>query len=353
MLSYVLRRILWMIPTLFGITLLIFLLLHAAPGDPAAIMVGIGSAGELSEEADVEARIEKARERYLLDQPLWRQYLHFLGPFSMAGDGHAWFGGSGERPWRGLLVLDLGSEWRRPSVPVVEELGRRLLVTIPLSLVSVLLSYLIAIPLGIYSAVRRGTVADNAVTVLLFVLYSVPTFWAGLMLILTFGAAGFDLLPVIGLHDKDAGDLGLWGWTWDLVRHCILPIATMTYVSVAYISRQMRVGMLEVIRQDYVRTARAKGLSERVVILKHCLRNSLIPVLTLFASILPILVGGSIIVETVFDIPGMGKYAYEALLSRDFNVVMTTTTFSAVLTLVGILLSDVSYALVDPRIRYE
>jgi peptide/nickel transport system permease protein len=189
--------------------------------------------------------------------------------------------------------------------------------------------------------------------VLLFVLYSIPTFWAGLMLILCFGASGLDWLPVLGLHDKDAADLSWGAYAWDTVLHGVLPVATLTYGGLAYLSRQMRVGMIDQIRQDYVRTARAKGLSERAVVLKHALRNSVIPVITIFASILPVLIGGSVIVEMVFDIPGMGKYALDGLLQRDYGIIMATTTFSAFMTLLGILLSDVAYAMVDPRISYD
>jgi len=259
---------------------------------------------------------------------------------------------SGQEPWGGLLCLDLGDEMQK-KLPVASELWKRLKVTVPLSLISVILSYLIALPMGIYSVRRQGTKADAFSTLLLFILYSIPTFWAGLMLIQVFGGAGLDWLPVIGLHDKDAAEFTPTEYFIDLVKHSILPIVTMTYVTLAYLSRQMRSGMLEVIRQDYIRTARAKGVSERVVIYKHALRNSLIPVITLFATVLPILVGGSIIVEKVFDIPGMGKYAFEGLLRRDFYIVMATTIFVGIMTQFGILLSDLTYSLVDPRIRHD
>ena len=259
---------------------------------------------------------------------------------------------SGEDPWGGLLAGDLGREMQSRE-SVAEELLRRLKVTVPLSLISVLLSYLIALPLGIFSVRGQGTFLDGVATVVLFVLYSIPTFWAGLMLILVFGATGVDWFPVLGLHDKDAASMDLAAWLWDLCLHAVLPVATLTYGSFAYLSRQMRAGMLDVIRQDYIRTARAKGLSERVVIYKHALRNSMIPVITLLASILPILIGGSVIVEKVFNIPGMGMYAFEGLLRRDFYIVMATTLFVGIMTQVGILLSDITYSLVDPRIRHD
>jgi peptide/nickel transport system permease protein len=276
----------------------------------------------------------------------------------------AWFGwyytdgggdrvrNSGEDSWGGLLCFELGNEMQAKT-PVAPELWKRLKVTVPLSLVSVFLSYLIALPLGIFSVRRQGTKVDGVMTIGLFVLYSVPTFWAGLMLILVFGKTGLDWLQTLGLHDKDADSFGAFRYAWDTLLHAVLPIATLTYASLAYLSRQMRAGMLEVIRADFIRTARAKGLSERVVVYKHALRNSMIPVLTLLASILPILIGGSIIVEKVFDIPGMGKYAFEGLLRRDFRIVMPTTLFVGVMTQFGILLSDITYSLVDPRIRYD
>jgi len=352
-LGYVLRRILWIIPTMIGITLIVFVAIRLAPGDPATVMIGMSSGGEMGQSSDYEARIEKFREEHALDRSLLVQYLGFLGPFNVKPDGHRWFGGSGRDPWGGLLALDLGTEFQRQSVPIVEELGRRLRVTVPLSLISSILIYLLAIPLGIYSAVRQGTKREAGLTVLLFVLYSIPTFWAGLMLILAFGAAGLDWLPIVGLHDIDAEELSTGAYLWDTVLHAILPIATLTYGGLAYLSRQMRVGMIDQIHQDYIRTAWAKGLSEKTVVFKHALRNSVIPVITLFASILPILIGGSVIVEYVFNLPGMGRYAYEGLVERDYGIIMATTTFSAFMTLLGILLADVAYALVDPRISYD
>ncbi len=335
MVSYILRRLLWMVPTLFGITLLLFCVMRLAPGDPATLAAGSlsgGSSNAMTSSSSMEDAITKFRKKYRLDEPLIVQYGHWLVS---------------------VARLDFGNEFFRPNVKVRDELWKRMQVTVPLSLVSVLLSYLIAIPLGILSAVRRGSLWDRVSTFTLFLLYSMPTFWAGLMLILVFGATGLNWLPVLGLHDKDAATLSSFGYFKDLVLHAILPITCLTYGSLAYLSRQMRVGMLETVRQDYIRTARAKGLSEKAVVLKHALRNSLIPVVTLFASILPILIGGSVIVETIFTIPGMGLYAFQGLVQRDYNVVMATVTASALMTLVGFLVSDVTYALVDPRITYD
>jgi len=340
LLPYVLRRVLLFVPTLLGITFLTFFLLQLAPGDPAELALAGG--GETAVDADAVARL---RHAYLLDQPLWKQYLHYLGPFDLSAEGHTWFGGSGAHPWSGLLAGDLKHEIHRPHVRVIDELGRRLAVTVPLSLAALLIGYLVALPLGILAAVRAGTVLDRASVVVVFLLFCVPTFWAALLLQLFFGATGLDWLPVIGLGGADAS-LG------ERLRHAVLPVACLAYGSFAYLSRQMRAGLLETLSSDYVRTARAKGLPERIVIGKHALRNALLPIATLFASVFPALIGGAVIVETIFDLPGVGRYAYEGLQQRDYFIVMATTTLSGVMTCLGILVSDVVTAALDPRIRH-
>ncbi len=358
MLSYILRRALWAVPTLLAILALILAFLHAAPGDPAAMALGLGGGGgggEMSQDAqDIEAKIEEFRRDNALDRSFAVQYLGYLGPLNVKPNGHEWFGGTGEKPYGGLLALDFGNELVNKSRSIGEELKKRLFeVTIPLALISTLLTYLFAIPIGIFSANRRGTKIDSGTTLFLFVLYSIPVFWAGLMLQIIFGKEGLGWLPVIGMHGKGAEQMDFLPWLWDAFLHMILPVATLTYGGLAYISRQMRTGMIEVLNMDYIRTARAKGLAERKVILKHALRNSLIPVITLFASILPILIGGSIVVEYVFDLPGMGEYMYSGLLQRDYNIIMAVMALVSVMTLAGILLSDIAYALVDPRISYS
>ena len=355
MLQYIVRRLLLLVPTLFGVSLIVFSLIKLAPGSVEAMKFS-SAAGEGGSQAsqDQQKAIEKFRADYLLDQPIVIQYLHWVGPFNLHKETrHPWLGGNGKKIWNGVLAFDMGKELLRPDVSVVHELMERLKVTVPIALISVLLSYLIALPLGVFSAVKQGHPLEIASTVTLFVLYAVPTFWAGLMLQLAFGREGWDLLPVLGLHGERFDSLSAWGKFVDLAKHLVLPIAVYTYGSLAYLSRQMRVGVVDAITQDYVRTARAKGLSERVVIYKHVLRNSVIPIITLLASILPILIGGSIIVEFVFDLPGMGRYAYEGLVKREYNVIMATTTFSALMTMIGVLLSDLVYAWVDPRIRYD
>jgi peptide/nickel transport system permease protein len=340
-LAYVLRRLLLFVPTLLGITFLTFALLQLAPGGPAELALA-GTSGESAVDAEAAARFRRA---YLLDQPIWKQYLHYLGPFDLSAEGHAWFGGSGARPWGGLLTGDLKSEIHRPHVRVADELARRLRVTVPLAFAALLLGYLVALPLGILAAVKEGTPVDRASVLFLFFLYCVPTFWAGLLLQLVFGATGLGWLPVIGLAGEGAS-------LAEVLRHACLPVACLAYGSFAYLSRQMRAGMVETLASDYVRAARARGLPERLVVGKHALRNALLPVATLFASVFPALIGGSVIVETIFDLPGMGRYAYEGLGQRDYFVVMATTTLSGVMTCLGILASDLLTAALDPRIRH-
>ncbi len=343
-----------MIPTLFGVTVLTFAIVKNAPGSVENMVVAQqGGGGNAGAKGDVNAQIEAFRKQWLLDQSLPKQFFHYLGPFNLGEHGHPWFGGDGEDKWNGLLVGDLGTKLLEPSKHVNEELIERLKVTVPLALFSVFLSYLLALPLGIFAAIRQGTPLEVGSTALLFVLYALPVFWGGMLLQLIFGAVGFDLLPVLGLHDVQAEGMTSSERFWDTVKHGVLPVVTLAYGGLAYLSRQMRVGVVDSITQDYVRTARAKGLSEKAVIGKHVLRNSMIPIITVFASILPILIGGSIVVESVFDIPGMGLYAFEGLQNREYNVIMACTLAVALMTMLGILLSDILYAFVDPRIRYD
>ena len=339
--AYVLRRLLYLVPTALGITFLCFALLHLAPGDPAELALAGGSTDtEVSAEA-----LARFRAAYLFDQPLWKQYLHYLGPFDLSAEGHAWFGGSGDHPFGGLLVLDFKHELSRPQVAIRDELLRRLAVTVPHALAALLLAYLVALPLGIAAALRPGSKLERASVALVFALYCVPVFWGGLLLQLLFGATGLDWLPVLARLDPDVGLL-------TRLRHGILPVLALAYPSFAYLSRQMRAGMLEALAADYVRTARAKGLPERLVVLKHALPNALLPVVTLFAGVLPALIGGSIVVETLFDLPGMGRYAYEGLEQRDWFIVLATTTLAGFATCLGVLVSDLLSAALDARIRH-
>lgn len=349
--SYLLRRLLALPAALIGITLVVFAAVHAAPGDPAELRPG-GVPGEAGPGEVSDAAWRAFRERHLLDRPLARQYLHFLGPFDLSPRGHRWFGGSGEDPWHGLLALDLGGELHRPAVGVLDELARRLLVTVPLSAAALLLAYGLAIPLGLWSARRRGTRADGAVALALFGLHALPTFWVALLLVLVFGATGLDWLPTIGLASRGAEDWSAGARALDVLLHALLPVTTLALGSLAYLSRQMRAGLLDALPSTYVLAARAKGLSAEQALVRHALPNAALPILTLAASVLPALVGGSIVVESIFDLPGVGRYAYEGLVYRDYNVVLATATLSAAMTLAGLFAVDLAYAWIDPRIRH-
>lgn len=329
MAAYILKRILFMIPTIFGITIVAFLIIHLAPGDPAAMKA---RAGEGMVEGLTEEAIQKTRELYGLDKPLHVQY-------------YLWV--------KRLATLDLGEsiKFKRPVWEVITE---RIPVSLRLALTSLFLAYLISIPIGIYSATHQYSRVDTFVTLLLFILYSLPSFWVATMLIVYLGGGDFlDIFPVFGLASIGAEKLSFWARFWDTAWHLVLPVFCMTYASLAVLSRYMRTAMLEVIRQDYITTARAKGLSEKVVIYKHALRNSLIPIITLLAQLLPATLGGSIIIETIFTIPGMGQLVFEAILARDYPIIMGELTIVTFLTLLGILVADILYSVVDPRIAFD
>src|SRR5262245_17820307 len=328
--SYLLKRLLLMIPTLLGISLISFVIIQLAPGDPAQLRMG-GAEQQIGNQQLAEQIIRETRALYGLDQPLHVQYWRWL---------------------KRILTLDFGASLHDHR-PIIEKLKERLPVSIKLSGISLILAYLISIPLGIYSSTHQYSIGDRITTVVLFALYSLPNFWIATMAIVYLGGGDFwNVFPVYGLQSIGAENWTLWRRIQDHAWHLILPITCMTYYTFAVLSRYMRAGMLEVIRQDFIRTARAKGLSERVVIYRHALRNSLIPIVTLMADLLPALIGGSIVVETIFTIPGMGQLSFESVQFRDYPMIMAIFTLSALLTLVGILLADFLYTLVDPRIAY-
>ena len=258
--------------------------------------------------------------------------------------------------WGNLLRLDFGVSLVSRE-PVVRTLVSKLKYSLTLSVGSLLLAYLIAIPLGVFSAVRRGTRADRIVTTALFMLYSLPSFFVATLLLYGFSLGAnfppFRLFPTGGWHSAYHAELTTLDRIGDVLWHVALPLACMTYGSLAALSRYMRAGLLDVLQADYIRTARAKGLSERMVIGKHALRNGLLPIVTLLAGLLPAVLGGSVIVEVIFGIPGMGQWIVDSINQRDYNVILAVQLFSTVLVLFGLLLTDLGYALVDPRIRYD
>jgi len=260
------------------------------------------------------------------------------------------------RYWLNLLRFDFGIS-HVTKKPVLETIISKLKYSLSLAVSSVLIAYIISIPLGIFSAVRQNSVADRIVTIILFMLYSLPSFFIATLLLLYFSQAGpcqaLRIFPTGGYISEGAEQMTTLEQIKDVIWHLILPIICMCYASFASLSRYARSGLLEVIRSDYIITARAKGLSEFVVIGKHALRNGMIPIITLLATILPVLIGGSVIIEFIFGIPGMGLLMIDSIMQRDYNVIMGVQLISAVLLLVGMLLADITYAIVDPRISFK
>lgn len=327
--GYFVKRLLLIAPTLLGISIISFILIHLAPGDPAELKL---YQNDQRLTGDVAEQISETRELYGLDRPLYVQYFSWL---------------------KRIVTLDFGRSLRDHR-PIIDKLKERLPVSIALSGISVLLAYLIAIPLGVYSATHRFSIGERVLTVLLFGLYSIPNFWLATMAIIYLGGGDFwNVFPVFGLTSNNAANWPFWRRLADEGWHLVLPVACLTYYTMAVLSRYTRTSMLEVIRQDFIRTAKAKGLSERLIVYRHALRNSLIPIITLMADLLPAVIGGSIIIETLFSIPGMGQLSYDAVFTRDYPLLMALFTMSALVTLSGVLIADFLYVLVDPRISYE
>lgn len=322
MVQYILKRLVMMIPLLFGITVICFVVINLAPGSPTDMQT------ELSPHASVEAR-ERLMELYDLDKPLHVQY-------------YLWV--------KKLLVLDLGNSFSPDGRPVIDKIAERLPITIMINVLSLLLIILVAIPVGVLSAVHRDSLFDKVTAVFVFIGFAMPTFWLALLLMILFGV-NLGWLPISGIRSLNYEYFPAWRQWVDLAKHLALPVLLSAFGGFAGLSRYMRSNMLEVIRQDYITTARAKGLSERAVIYKHALRNALLPVITILGLSIPGLIGGSVIFETIFAIPGMGQLFYLSVMSRDYPVVMGILFIGAMLTLMGNLIADVSYAAVDPRIR--
>jgi peptide/nickel transport system permease protein len=338
MFSYIVQRLALMIPTFIGVTLIGFLIMRLAPGDPAELRAagGLGGARDAAISDDKRSGVDEAlaqwRAQYGLDQPLHIQYVVWL---------------------KNLFTLSFGESFK-DNQSVWNKILERLPVTVKLNLWSIFVVYVVAIPLGIYSATHPNSFADQVTTLAAFILFAVPLVWAATMAIVFIcGGDFYYLFPPGGLESLDYSEnWPLWQKWKDHAWHLFLPVVLLSYDGFAGMSRYMRSSMLEVLRQDYVQVARAKGLREGVVIMKHVLRNSLIPQVTILASILPGIIGGSIIIESIFSIPGLGQLGFESVLARDYPTILALFTVSALLTLVGILLSDLLLAAVDPRIAF-
>jgi len=329
MTTYIIRRLLLMIPTLLGITIMVFAISRAAPGDPFSLSMGPGAMLDAERAANI---IEARRKLHGLDKPLAIQYLIWL---------------------RHVATLDFGYSIKHHR-PVIDLIKERLPITLMLNLIAFVIVYAVSLPMGVLAAVRHRRFFDRASSVVLFVLWSLPVMWVGQMMIGYFCGPTFrQWFPPAGLSSNYADELAFFPWLWDRLWHLVLPVICLSYSGFAYLTKQVRAGMLDNLRADYVRTARAKGLSNRVVIFRHAFRNSIIPVITIMATLLPAMLGGSVIIERIFSIPGMGLLAFEAVTTRDYNVVMAVATIGGVMNLVGLLLGDIAYAMVDPRISFE
>ena len=327
--DYLIKRLLLLIPTMLGITIITFFIIQLAPGNPVERKLQLDEG--IKSEAITQQIVEETKKLYGLDKPIYERYWIWL---------------------KQIVTLDFGRSYKDHR-PVIDKIAERLPITITLNILSIFIIYLVAIPLGVYSAVRTGSFMERSTTFFLFILYSIPSFWMAMILIFFLGGGEYwNVFPVYGILSPGAESYPFYKKALDFLWHIVLPVFCLTYGSFAYLSRFQKGSLLEVLREDFVRTATAKGLPPSRVILRHALRNALIPIITILAGILPAMIGGSVIIETIFSIPGIGQLGFESVLARDYPMIMAIATISAFLTLLGILVSDIVYVLVDPRISF-
>jgi len=310
-----------MIPLIFGITLITFAVIHLAPGNPVEVQT------EMSLKVTAQAK-ENLKRLYGLDKPLHVQYADWLKRF---------------------ISLDFGKSFV-DGRKVIDKIVERIPITLTINILSLILIFVIAIPLGILSATRQYSLFDKLSAVFVFVGFSTPTFWLALLLMILLGV-DLGILPISGIQSIDVSGMGPFGRLLDWAKHLILPVGVSAFGGIAGLSRYSRSSMLEVIREDYIKTAKAKGLPEREVILRHAFKNALMPIVTILGLSVPGLIGGGVIFETIFAIPGMGQLFYSSTMARDYPTIMGILVIGAILTLFGNLTADMSYALVDPRVR--
>lgn len=342
--DYFIRRLLLMIPTLIGVTVLVFFLCQFVPGGPIdqyrmQIASGQmsetgssgGSNGSMASTQNIsEKNLQSLKEYYGFDKPLPQRYLEYLG---------------------NLLKLDLGTSFRF-SVPVTEVIKGRLPVSIYYGLITTILTYAFCIPLGLLKAIRHKTWVDNSTSILVFIGYGIPNFALGAVL-LTFLSAKLGWFPLGGFKSQNFDSFSTWGQIIDLVHHSILPLICYMIGSFAFLTMLMKNSLMENMSADYVKTALANGLTWRRAVFVHALRNSLIPLATSFGNNIALILTGSLLIERVFNIQGMGLLFFEAIQARDYPVVMGLTVIGAALLVLGNLLSDVCVATVDPRVRFK
>jgi len=325
MIQYLIRRTLTGLVTLFGITLVTFVVIQLAPGDPVELR-----AGE-TQDVETSARVyEQLRAYYGLDQPIVVQYGRWIGRLLTGNLGNSFFDGR----------------------KVTAKVGDAIWPTLSVALLSLGIAFIFSVPIGIFSAARQGGLFDRIGSTVLYMLYSIPSYVMGMVLILLVGVY-WDLLPFRGMRSDNFDELTAWGQFLDYAKHYVMITFCFTFGSLAYYSRFVRQNLLEVVRQDYIRTARAKGLGEAAVIVKHAFVNSLIPFITLLGLTFPFVLSGSVILEYMFNWPGIGRLYFESVLQRDYPVIMALNFITAVMVLAATLLTDLAYGLVDPRVSYE
>ena len=327
MLAYLIRRFAIGLLTLLLITLVIYALIRHMPGTPLTADPAMMDPSKQLTPAEI-ARLNRL---YGLDKPWYEAYFVWLS---------------------NVVRLDLGRSISQNNAPVATLIVERMPATLLLSVTSLILTYLLSIPIGLWATVHSGTLRERTVSSLLYMLYSLPAFVAALFLQLTL-AVKMEWLPLFGMTSDNFESLSLWGKTWDLFLHALMPVMCFTYGSLAYYSRFIKANMEEAIRQDYIRTARAKGAGPVRVIFHHAFRNTLIPLVTLIGLTLPHLLSGAVILEQIFTWPGMGRLYFEAIGRRDYDTIMGLTLMFSILTLLGQLLADILYAVVDPRVSYQ
>ncbi|MFN3454126.1 MAG: ABC transporter permease subunit [Pseudobdellovibrio sp.] len=335
MFVYIIRRILLAVPTFIGITLVTFLIINAAPGGPIEqkmqkLRAGGGDGG--SSVAISTEMIENLKKQYGFDKPLYERYFIWV---------------------KNITKLDFGDSFTYQE-PVIDVISSKFPVSLSFGLASLVLTYLVCIPLGVKKAIKSGGAFDQISGILLYITYSIPPLVLGIFLIVWFaGGSYFDWFPIGGFQSDNYDSLTTMGKIGDRAYHFVLPLICYMIGNFTELSMLVRNTMLDVIGSDYIRTARAKGLSQNIVYYKHALRNALIPVATGLGGFLRVFLAGSLIIETIFGLDGIGLLGYNSILSRDYNVIMGLTFISALLLLVGNILSDIIYVLVDPRIDFK
>ncbi|MGM0441176.1 MAG: ABC transporter permease [Elusimicrobiota bacterium] len=320
--KYILQRLLLFIPVLVGITVISFIIMHFTPGSPVDSV-------KMSPDVDRKAQ-QRLYKTYGLDKPVHIQYVNWL---------------------KRVVTLDFGRSFK-DGRKVTDKIAERLPATLLLNICSLILIFIIALPVGIVSAVKHNTLLDKVLAVGVFMGYSVPTFVVALLLMNFFGVK-LGWLPVSGMVSVNYEFLSGGQKIIDILSHLILPVIASAIGGLAFMSRYMRSSMLEVIRADYITAARSRGVGENRIVFVHALKNALIPLITITGLLIPSLIGGSVVFETIFSWPGMGRLAYNAIMARDYPVVMGVGVIMAVMTLLGNLMADIGYAAADPRIRYR